>query len=88
MKFLNEFLILILCIPVAFLGLAYVFDLYNKFAFWITKKFLLYKVAMALLKSKNKEIKDLGWITLRLVFWETKEDRVEIEKISEEEEEK
>ena len=85
MKLFNEMLILILCIPVAFIVLAYIYDLYNRFAFWLKRKFILFIAGVALLKCKNKEIREIGWITLRLVFWETKEDRVEIKKISEEE---
>lgn len=38
---------------------------------WCTKKIALLLIGLKLLRSKNKEIRALGWDSIRLVFWES-----------------
>jgi len=45
----------------------------NQFKYWLIKKLLLLSIGIKLISSKNKHIKSLGWLTLRLMLWETKQ---------------
>lgn len=44
---------------------------YIRFQMWCTKKIALLLIGLKLLRSKNKEIRALGWDSIRLVFWES-----------------
>lgn len=46
---------------------------YLRFQEWIIHKAKLLKIGLNLLKAKDKRIKALGWSTIKLVFWETKD---------------
>lgn len=40
------------------------------FYFWITRKIALLIMGLKLIRSKDKLIKDFGWQTIKLAFWE------------------
>jgi hypothetical protein len=69
----DPFVLFLLIIAGAFSALE-IYLAYLNFTEWLRHKTAILAIGLALLKSKNKEIKKLGWDTIKLFFWETKDD--------------
>jgi len=47
---------------------------YLRFTIWLFHKWVLFRLGVKLIKSKNKLIKEIGWATIRMMFWESDDE--------------
>ena len=66
----NPFFIILAIIPGLFIA-AWLYDKTVSFCWWIARKYALLMIGIALLKAKDKLVRDIGWQTIKLVFWES-----------------
>lgn len=62
-------------IIVGFGGAYYIFLWSVLLTYWLHHKWTLIWIAIRLLRSKNPDIRKVGWDTIRLLLWETKENK-------------
>lgn len=67
-------LILFCLIIAGFFIAAYLYLGYLQFTVWLFRKYRLFIMGCKLLRAKDKQIKAIGWMTLRLVLWELEDD--------------
>lgn len=47
--------------------------LYIRITFWFLRKYIFLMISIKLILSKHKEVREIGWMTLKFFLWETKD---------------